>query len=103
MRELEINCEVAVSIRYTLSWCLFGFPGSGAVDAVSPCHESCSTLSKGLEKNILNSSASTSYDYCEDLKSTADVDSCAICYSQIKNQKYLSNCKSTGFIVPRRY
>ena len=79
-------------MRYTLSWCLFGFPASNDHRALGPCSDHCGSLSGGLETNIVNSSASTPYDYCEDFMSTFKVASCAHCYARIRTQFYLSNC-----------
>lgn len=89
-------------MRYTLSWCLFGFAGSGDHSAISPCSEQCSNIADGLEKNILNASATTAYDYCDGFSSMVDVNSCADCYARIYTQFYLSNCKSSCFLLEIR-
>lgn len=90
--------KIAVNLRFTLSWCLFGFSGSSDYSSISPCSETCSHVSDALEMNIVNSSASTPYDYCDALNSESDLNSCASCYSQINPQFYLSNCKSKTWL-----
>lgn len=84
-------------MRYTLTWCLFGFSDSSDHGAISPCSEQCDNIADGLKKNMLNASATTPYDYCDGFISIVDVNSCADCYSRINTQFYLSNCKSSCF------
>lgn len=84
---------MAVNIRYTLSWCIFGVRGFGDHSSISPCSETCRNISDVVEKNILNATASSTYDYCNELNSPADLSPCASCFSPIKTQLYLSNCK----------
>ncbi|MCJ1430113.1 hypothetical protein MMC29_008028 [Sticta canariensis] len=61
----RLTDKMTVNMRYTLSWCLFGFPGSSDHSAISTCSEQCGNIADGLEKNILNASATTPYDYCD--------------------------------------
>lgn len=82
-----------VNIRYTLSWCIFGVPGFGDHSSISPCSDTCRNISDAVEKDILNATASTTYDFCDELSSPADLSLCSSCYSPIKTQLYLSNCK----------
>lgn len=84
---------MVVNIRYTLSWCIFGIPGFGDHSSISPCGETCRNISDAVEKNILNATASSTYDYCDELNSPTDLSPCASCYSPIKTQLYISNCR----------
>lgn len=84
---------MAVNIRYTLSWCIFGVPGFGDNSSISPCSDTCRNISDAVEKDILNATASSTYDFCDELSSPADLSLCSSCYSPIKTQFYLSNCK----------
>ena len=83
-----------------MSWCIFGVPGFGDHSSISPCSDTCRNISDAVEKDILNPTASTTYDFCDQLSSPADLSLCSSCYSPIKTQFYLSNCKSHTSINP---
>lgn len=91
--KLRLIGGMAVNIRYTLSWCIFGVPGFGDHSSMSPCSQNCRSISDAVEKNILNATASSTYDFCDELSSPADLSPCSSCYSSIKTQLYFSNCK----------
>lgn len=91
--KLRLIGGMAVNIRYTLSWCIFGVPGFGDHSSMSPCSQTCRSISDAVEKNILNATASSTYDFCDELSSPADLSPCSSCYSSIKTQLYFSNCK----------
>lgn len=82
-----------------MSWCIFGVPGFGDHSSIiSPCSDTCQNISDAVEKDVLNPTASTTYDFCDELSSPADLSLCSSCYSPIKTQLYLSNCKFTPSI-----
>ena len=91
--KLRLIGGMAVNIRYTLSWCILGFTGFLDNSYISPCSQTCRNISDAVEKNILNATASSTYDFCDELSSPADLSPCSSCYSPIKTQLYLSNCK----------
>ncbi|MCJ1453438.1 hypothetical protein MMC28_003785 [Mycoblastus sanguinarius] len=82
-------------MRYTLDWCLYDFPQDAGQTASNQCTSSCAEISNSLETNILQSNASTTYDYCQDPKFLSNVNDCASCYKIIPNQLYLSNFLNT--------
>ena len=79
-------------MRYALDWCLFDFPKGDNETAADQC-TTCGRISKALEINLLNATASSTYDYCQDPEFLPNVGSCASCYKNVPNQLYLSNCK----------
>ena len=80
-------------MRYALDWCLFGFPQGDNKTASDQCIPACGRIANALETNLLNISASSTYDYCQDPDFLPNVGSCASCYKSVPNQLYLSNCK----------
>ena len=80
-------------MRYALDWCLYGFPKRGAKVASDQCSTACGRISKALEINLLNVTASSTYDYCQDPDFLPNVGSCASCYMDVPNQLYMSNCE----------
>ena len=85
------------NMRYTLDWCLFGFPNNGNQSSISSqttqCQTSCTNMSKSLEINILTPNTTSTYDYCEDPNFLPNVDGCAKCLAKVPNQLYSANCK----------
>lgn len=82
------------NMRYALDWCLFDFPGGDNETAADQC-AACGRISKALEINLLNATASSTYDYCQDPEFLPNVGSCASCYKTVPNQLYLSNFLNT--------
>lgn len=83
-------------MRYALDWCLFDFPQGDNETASNQCILACGRISKALEINLLNATASSTYDYCQDPEFLPNVGSCASCYKKVPNQLYLSNCKHSS-------
>lgn len=80
-------------MRYALDWCLFDFPKGDKETAVDLCVTACGRIFNALETNLLNATASSTYDFCQDQNFLPNVGSCASCYKTVPNQLYLSNCK----------
>ena len=80
-------------MRYALDWCLFKLPKGDNETASDQCVTACGRISNALEINLLNATASSTYDYCQDPEFLPNIDSCASCYKTVPNQLYLSNCK----------
>ncbi|MCJ1485446.1 hypothetical protein MMC06_005620 [Schaereria dolodes] len=79
------------NMRYTLDWCLYGFPEANNQTASNPCGVSCAPLNQTLETNILTPNHSTPYDYCQDPHFISEVAVCANCYALVTDHLYLSN------------
>ena len=92
-RGTEFFLETPVNMRYALDWCLFGFPQGDKETASNQCIPACGRISNALEINLLNVTASSTYDFCQDPDFLPNVGSCASCYKTVPNQLYLSNCK----------
>ena len=84
------------NMRYALDWCLFDFPQSGKKTASDQCSTACGSISSALEMNLLNVTASSTYDYCQDPNFLPNVGSCASCYQNVPNQLFLSNCEQSS-------
>ncbi|KAL9067393.1 MAG: hypothetical protein Q9161_006902 [Pseudevernia consocians] len=82
-------------MRYALDWCLLDFPKGDNETASDQCTTACGRISNALELNILNATASSTYDYCQDPEFVPNVGSCASCYKEVPNQLYLSNFLNT--------
>jgi hypothetical protein len=80
------------NLRYTVSWCLWGYPG-GAVSS-TPCVTSfaCGLLQSGVEYNDLSTNDTSGYGYCANWRSDL-LQKCTTCLQQIGNENYIANCR----------
>lgn len=76
------------NIRFASNWCLFGADAS----TKAACDQACQPTKRNLDVDSGNSTTPTPYGYCEDLDSVAFTN-CAMCYAQVTDHDYLSNCK----------
>lgn len=83
------------NMRYALGWCLYDFPPGDNETASDQCITDCGRISNALEINLVNATASSTYDYCQDPEFLPNVGSCASCYKKVPDQLYLSNFLST--------
>lgn len=81
-------------MRYASNWCLFGAAAStNEKSRIAVCDEACQPTEKSLDVNSENATTTTPYGYCEDLDTVAFTN-CAVCYAQVTDHDYLSNCTS---------
>lgn len=85
------------NMRFALNWCLFGTAASThEPSSIAACDEACQPTKRSLDVNSENSTTPTPYGYCEDLDRIAFTN-CAMCYAQVSDHAYLSNCKFYEF------
>jgi hypothetical protein len=88
------------NLRYTLSTCLFGFPGTAEDSQVqSPCiiDHACRPLEKPLIEDGLEPEVMDTFGYCEAEEGAFMVNktwTCRDCLRASAEQTYLANCKS---------
>lgn len=80
------------NMRYTLDRCLFGAAASTNAASIAACDDACQPTKRSLDVNSENSTNPTPYGYCGDLDKVAFTN-CAVCYAQVSDHDYLSNCR----------
>lgn len=88
-------CVFEVSLRYTVSECLFAFPAQ-RISISNPCVVTCEPLADAIEYQLSNdsSSLSPSLSFCNDPDfSDVTINNCAFCYGLIPEQLFLANSK----------
>ena len=103
MRGTFIN-SYADNLRYTVDYCVLGFPNATDVEVGGPCatSESCGALEKALKNGIIDPAYSEPYDYCDEddgVLLSDYMDNCLSCVGASSGHAYLSNCKPLPFPI----
>lgn len=79
------------NLRYTVSWCLWGYPNNTGVSS-TPCVTSfaCGLLQSGVEYDSLSTNDTSGYGYCSNWRSDL-LTKCTTCLQQIGNENYIAN------------
>lgn len=94
-----------VNMKFTVDWCVFGYPDNNNLTAANQCADICGgsddSTKKALTDRLLQTNATLQYQYCKDENEafSETAQSCMECLEKVPNSKILANCMLSDTVI----
>lgn len=87
-------------MKFTIDWCVFGFPDNNLTEVNTQCSDICggsnNEVERALTDRIFYTDSTIQYRYCEDENGAfmKNAQACMDCLEKVPSAKTLVNCMS---------